>query len=54
MCGFSGQIGFENSAISIENLGAMTSRLSSRGPDDVGLHLHGSTALGHRRLKLSI
>ncbi len=52
MCGICGQIDFKHSALSLENLEAMTSRLSNRGPDDVGLHLHGSTALGHRRLKI--
>ncbi|MEJ2157498.1 MAG: N-acetylglutaminylglutamine amidotransferase [Desulfobacteraceae bacterium] len=52
MCGICGQIDFGDKAASIEKIEAMTKALFNRGPDDLGLHVHGNTALGHRRLKI--
>jgi asparagine synthetase B (glutamine-hydrolysing) len=50
MRGICGQIGFENSAISIENLEAMTSRLSSRGPFAIAHRDSGDLFLARDRL----
>ena len=30
----------------------MTETMKERGPDALGLHVHGGTAFGHRRLKI--
>ncbi len=53
MCGIAGFAGKgPRSADDRALLGAMTSVISHRGPDDVGLHLEGGIGLGHRRLSI--
>lgn len=48
MCGIAGGWG----AVAPEDVNAMTAALTHRGPDDVGLHVAGMSALGHRRLSI--
>jgi len=52
MCGICGQIRFDNQASDIESVVKMTEVLKKRGPDALGLHVHGGSAIGHRRLKI--
>ncbi len=55
MCGIAGFLKFKNKGAGWgECLGRMTSALSHRGPDDVGLWFDGEVgvALGHRRLSI--
>ncbi|MBX3285018.1 MAG: N-acetylglutaminylglutamine amidotransferase [Actinobacteria bacterium] len=51
MCGFAGELA-PRGAADVVAVGAMTDTMAARGPDDGGLHWHGSTALGHRRLAI--
>lgn len=52
MCGICGQISFNHQAGDIEPVLRMTQALEKRGPDAMGLYVHGGTAVGHRRLKI--
>ena len=52
MCGFSGEITFDQTQASIEAVGRMTEQLAPRGPDGMGIHAQGRVGLGHRRLKI--
>jgi asparagine synthase (glutamine-hydrolysing) len=52
MCGICGQISFNGQAADVAPVIKMTERMKARGPDALGLHVHGGTALGHRRLKI--
>ena len=52
MCGLCGEIRFDNRPIDLSALDRMNEALAPRGPDGRGIHLQGSTALGHRRLSI--
>ena len=52
MCGICGQITFKGHQAEIEPVLQMMSVLEKRGPDAMGLQVHGGNALGHRRLKI--
>ena len=52
MCGICGQISFNGQAADVAPVIKMTERMKDRGPDALGLHVHGGSALGHRRLKI--
>ncbi len=52
MCGLSGEYTFDGSPADLDVVGQMCEALISRGPDDFGVHVHGSLALGHRRLSI--
>jgi asparagine synthase (glutamine-hydrolysing) len=52
MCGICGQISFNGQPADVEPVIKMTETMKERGPDALGLHVHGGTALGHRRLKI--
>jgi len=53
MCGICGQFNFDGRAeVSREDIGAMTSSLAHRGPDDEGFFVSGSIGLGFRRLSI--
>ena len=53
MCGICGIVKFDSAdAVNPELLGAMTSALEHRGPDDQGYFHDGSAGLGHRRLSI--
>ena len=50
MCGIAGIVSDDPQAR--ERIGAMTTALAHRGPDDSGIHRSGRVALGHRRLSI--
>jgi asparagine synthase (glutamine-hydrolysing) len=53
MCGISGILTFnQNTSISRELIQKMSEAIQHRGPDDEGIYLNGSIALGHRRLAI--
>lgn len=53
MCGIAGVVSFNNSsAISKNLLTNMVNTLNHRGPDEIGMAIHGSVALGMRRLSI--
>ena len=53
MCGIAGVVNFNNSpAISHSLLENMVNTLYHRGPDETGMAIHGSAALGMRRLSI--
>lgn len=53
MCGIAGVVSFNNSsAISHDLLENMVNTLYHRGPDEAGMAIHGSAALGMRRLSI--
>ena len=52
MCGIAGIIHFDGKPVSKDLLKKMTDVMHHRGPDDYGLHVDGSTGLGHRRLSI--
>ena len=52
MCGICGQVSYDEGTDSVEPVLRMTEALRQRGPDASGLYFQGSTALGHRRLKI--
>ena len=52
MCGICGQLNFNDNVSSVLSVAAMTESLKHRGPDALGFHAQGNTALGHRRLKI--
>ena len=53
MCGIAGVVNFNNSpAISHSLLENMVNTLYHRGPDEAGMAIHGSAALGMRRLSI--
>lgn len=53
MCGIAGVVNFNNSpAISHDLLENMVNTLYHRGPDEAGMAIHGSAALGMRRLSI--
>jgi asparagine synthase (glutamine-hydrolysing) len=52
MCGLSGEYTFDGSPADLGVVSRMCEAMVSRGPDDFGVHAHGSVALGHRRLSI--
>jgi asparagine synthase (glutamine-hydrolysing) len=52
MCGICGQINFNGQEPDIDPVIKMTETMKARGPDALGLHVHGGNVLGHRRLKI--
>ena len=52
MCGICGFINLDGQPASSELVDRMNQTLVHRGPDDGGIYVHGSTALGHRRLSI--
>ena len=53
MCGIAGKLYFDPArSVNPAVLDAMTDRLAHRGPDARGVHIDGSTGLGHRRLSI--
>jgi asparagine synthase (glutamine-hydrolysing) len=52
MCGICGQISFNDTPSDVESVVKMTRVMEKRGPDALGLHVHGGNAIGHRRLKI--
>src|SRR5579884_1083521 len=52
MCGIAGIISQDSTALRTLALERMTETLSHRGPDEHGLHIEGSAALGHARLSI--
>jgi len=52
MCGIAGEIRFDEQPADIDAVTTMTAALRRRGPDGWGIHAGGSTALGHRRLRI--
>ena len=51
MCGIAGRVNLHGPA-SADLVAAMTHALAHRGPDDAGMLVDGSVALGHRRLSI--
>jgi asparagine synthase (glutamine-hydrolysing) len=52
MCGFCGEIRFDDRPIDLGALGAVNQTMQPRGPDGSGLYQQGRIALGHRRLSI--
>lgn len=52
MCGFSGEIRFDDRQADVAAVARMTDVMTRRGPDATGLTAQGRVALGHRRLKI--
>ncbi|MCB1825325.1 MAG: N-acetylglutaminylglutamine amidotransferase [Candidatus Competibacteraceae bacterium] len=52
MCGFCGEIRFDNNTIDLNALGAMSAAMIPRGPDGNGAWQQGRIALAHRRLSI--
>lgn len=53
MCGITGAVFFKNApTINIDKLKFMVNTLYHRGPDEAGMAIHGSAALGMRRLSI--
>ncbi len=52
MCGFCGEIRFDDRAIDLGELGAVNAVMQPRGPDGSGIYQQGRVALGHRRLSI--
>ncbi len=50
MCGICGEIRFDHQPVNPQILRAINDKMAPRGPDDEGLHVHGSRGFGHRRL----
>jgi len=52
MCGICGQISFNGHPSDVASVFKMTEALKKRGPDALGIQVHGGNAIGHRRLKI--
>ncbi len=52
MCGFCGEIRFDDRPIDLGALAAVNAVMEPRGPDSSGLFQQGRVALGHRRLSI--
>jgi len=52
MCGFCGEIRFDDRPIDLGALGAVNQTMQPRGPDGSGVFQHGRIALAHRRLSI--
>ncbi len=52
MCGFCGEIRFDDQPIDLSSLERMNEAMGPRGPDGRGVHLQGRLALAHRRLSI--
>jgi len=52
MCGICGEIRFDDTPPSVENIARMNRVLEPRGPDGSGIFATGRLAVGHRRLRI--
>lgn len=52
MCGIAGELRFDGSFASAEDVARMLVKLESRGPDGTGMYSHNRMVFGHRRLKI--
>ncbi len=52
MCGFCGEIRFDDRPVDLGALSAVNERMAPRGPDGRGMFQQGAIALGHRRLSI--
>jgi asparagine synthase (glutamine-hydrolysing) len=52
VCGFVGEVRFDDRDVALDRLERMASTMSDRGPDASGILGRGRTALAHRRLKI--
>jgi asparagine synthase (glutamine-hydrolysing) len=52
MCGFSGEIRFDDRPVDVAAITRMTDALTQRGPDGSGLVVRDRVGLGHRRLRI--
>ena len=52
MCGICGEIRFDDTPPSVENIARMNRVLEPRGPDGSGIFAAGRLAVGHRRLRI--
>lgn len=52
MCGIAGQYCLDGKAPDTQLLAEMSKRLTHRGPDGEGIHIHNNTGLVHRRLAI--
>ncbi len=52
MCGICGEIRLDGSAPAVTAIDQMTARMTSRGPDDMGLYMRAQMGFGHRRLSI--
>ncbi|HET8932330.1 MAG TPA: N-acetylglutaminylglutamine amidotransferase [Polyangiales bacterium] len=52
MCGFAGEIRFDDRPVDVAAVGRMNDRMAARGPDAHGLWQSGRVALAHRRLTI--
>jgi len=52
MCGFCGEVRFDDQEIDVGAVSRMTAALQPRGPDGTGLVAHQRMAFGHRRLRI--
>jgi asparagine synthase (glutamine-hydrolysing) len=52
MCGFCGEIRFDDRPFDLGALGAVNATMEPRGPDGSGMFQQGRIALGHRRLSI--
>jgi asparagine synthase (glutamine-hydrolysing) len=52
MCGFAGEIRFDDQPVDLAAVARMSERMTARGPDSHGLWQRGRIALAHRRLTI--
>jgi len=52
MCGFCGEVRFDDQEIDVAAVARMTAAMQARGPDGTGLVRQQGMALGHRRLRI--
>jgi len=52
MCGFAGELRFDNRPVDVAAVARMSERIAARGPDSHGLYQRGNLALAHRRLTI--
>jgi asparagine synthase (glutamine-hydrolysing) len=52
MCGFAGEIRFDDKPVAVDAVARMSARMVARGPDAHGLWQSGRVALAHRRLTI--
>jgi len=52
MCGIAGILNTDRAPVRRETIEGMTQAIAHRGPDGYGFEIHGSAAIGHRRLAI--
>ena len=52
MCGFAGELRFDNKPVDLAAVARMSERIRARGPDSDGIYQRGNLALAHRRLTI--